>query len=205
MLLDLLLEKKCISCQKKGSFLCKTCQNNVDIYFFDKKNEDLYILFFLRYTIKNLLFSLKYKKNIQSAKFLSFLAKKNFRQLLNELNKKVDLVIPIPTTFEKKFIRGFNPIYEISKHLFPNKKILTNVLKIRQNNKNFLHFLNKQQREIFIKNNLFINKKQIQNIKNKKILIIDDIYTTGATVKTAKKLLKKHGAKKILILCISKS
>lgn len=51
------------------------------------------------------------------------------------------------------------------------------------------------------------NVYKIQNmdrIINKKILIVDDIFTTGATLNECSKLLKQAGAKKIDIFTIAK-
>ena len=41
-------------------------------------------------------------------------------------------------------------------------------------------------------------------IKNKKILIVDDVITTGASMKAAIKILKNNGAKKVKVLCLAK-
>ena len=42
------------------------------------------------------------------------------------------------------------------------------------------------------------------NIKGKKIILLDDIYTTGSTVNACAKLLKEKGAKTILVVTIAK-
>ena len=43
------------------------------------------------------------------------------------------------------------------------------------------------------------------NIRNKKIILLDDIYTTGATVNEISSKLKEAGAKEILVLIIAKN
>ena len=51
------------------------------------------------------------------------------------------------------------------------------------------------------------NVYKIQNVDkiiNKKILLVDDIYTTGATLNECSKLLKKAGAEKVDIFTIAK-
>lgn len=45
-----------------------------------------------------------------------------------------------------------------------------------------------------------VNEKEV---RDKRILIIDDISTTGATVETISKLLKKHGAESVLVLTVA--
>ena len=42
-------------------------------------------------------------------------------------------------------------------------------------------------------------------INNKNIILIDDVMTTGATISECKYILKKSGAKQIIVLTIAKS
>jgi predicted amidophosphoribosyltransferase len=43
-----------------------------------------------------------------------------------------------------------------------------------------------------------------EKIKNKRIVLFDDIYTTGSTVNEISRILKENGAKKILVITIAK-
>ncbi len=54
-----------------------------------------------------------------------------------------------------------------------------------------------------MKNSFKIKNKNI--IENKTILLVDDVYTTGATTQECKKILLENGAKKIIIVTIAKS
>ena len=62
--------------------------------------------------------------------------------------------------------------------------------------------LNKKQRIENAKNAYSINETEI--IKNKRILIFDDIFTTGSTANECAKILKKYTNKKIGVLTIAK-
>lgn len=48
-----------------------------------------------------------------------------------------------------------------------------------------------------------INQDKINKIKDKKIILLDDIYTTGATVNECSKVLKNAGAKEIAVVTIA--
>lgn len=62
--------------------------------------------------------------------------------------------------------------------------------------------LNQNERKENVKNVFEI--ENIKFIRNKNIIILDDIYTTGATVNEISKVLKNAGAKDILVLIIAK-
>ena len=62
--------------------------------------------------------------------------------------------------------------------------------------------LNKKEREQNVKNVYKIINRE--KIKNKNILLIDDIFTTGATANECSKLLKLGQAKKVDLLTIAK-
>lgn len=63
--------------------------------------------------------------------------------------------------------------------------------------------LNEKQREENVKNSFKIKNKDI--IKNKIVLLVDDVYTTGATTHECKKILLENGARKVIIATIAKS
>jgi competence protein ComFC len=50
-----------------------------------------------------------------------------------------------------------------------------------------------------------VNKKYRELVKGKKILLIDDVMTTGATLENSAKELKRRGAKEVLVLTIAKT
>jgi ComF family protein len=65
--------------------------------------------------------------------------------------------------------------------------------------------LKKKQRENNLKNAFALNEKYSNQVRGKNFLLIDDVTTTGATLENCAKVLKKHGAKKIVTLTIAKT
>jgi competence protein ComFC len=63
--------------------------------------------------------------------------------------------------------------------------------------------LSAKEREENVKNSFKVKNKEI--IKSKKILLLDDVYTTGATTEECKKILLENGAKKVIIVTLAKS
>ena len=122
-----------------------------------------------------------------------------------EILKKYDIIIIVPTSNQRKKERGYNQSELIAKEIsrITGIPIVRNIL-IKIKDTLPQSSLNKKQREENAKNVYkIINSKQLHN---KKILVIDDIYTTGSTVNECSKLLIQKGIQKsnIGILTIAK-
>ena len=126
-------------------------------------------------------------------------------------NKKVcgflqnyDIIIPVPMYRKKKNKRGYNQSELIAKEIarrLGNIEFKNDIL-IKIKNTPKQSSLNKEQRMINLKNVYKVHNELF--IKNKNVLIFDDIYTTGSTANECAKTLKEAGAKNIAILTIAK-
>ncbi len=103
----------------------------------------------------------------------------------------------------RKRQRGYNQSVLIARDLAKNIEGLKyeNVLKKTVNNKK-QSSLSKKERIENVKNVYEVKSREI--ILNKRVILFDDIYTTGATVNECKKVLKENGAKDVLILTLAK-
>lgn len=63
-----------------------------------------------------------------------------------------------------------------------------------------MYNLSKEQRNKILKNVFEITNNL--KIKNKNILLLDDIFTTGSTVNEISKLLKLEGANKVYVITL---
>ena len=117
--------------------------------------------------------------------------------------KKYDIIIPVPMHIKRKRKRGYNQTELIAKEIAKNIdiKLITNNL-VKTKNIKSQSKLSKRQRKENVKNVFELKRKD--DIKNKNILIFDDIYTTGSTVNECAKVLKNAGANKIGILTLAK-
>lgn len=105
-------------------------------------------------------------------------------------------MVPIPSFIEDDNKRGYNHVVEVFSTLgLEISKCLIKTKNIKQKE---LSFADRQK----IGNIIEFDKKF--DIKNKKVLLVDDIVTTGASMKAAVALMKKAGVKKIRILTIAK-
>ncbi|MDF2946829.1 MAG: late competence protein [Bacillales bacterium] len=104
--------------------------------------------------------------------------------------KKVDYIITIPLSTERSYERGFNQSEAIAK-IMDQKKTLK-VLKKNETNKQS----KKKKLERIHSENPFI-MTGVKSTIDKKVLIVDDIYTTGTTMYQISKILYEAGASEI--------
>ena len=113
----------------------------------------------------------------------------------------VDLAVPVPLHDERFKERGFNQTEKIFEEFLAKKNIpLKNIL-IRRRATPKLYKLGKAER-VKILSGAFAAVEKI-NLRGKKILIVDDIFTTGTTVSECAKVLKSLGAEKIFVMALA--
>ncbi len=113
------------------------------------------------------------------------------------------IIIPIPLHKSRLKWRGFNQSELIANELSKNIGLpaIANIL-IRVKKTKDQTQLSKEERISNIQNAFQI--KNPAEISGKNIILLDDVYTSGATMEAAAKTLKEGGAKKIIGLVIAK-
>lgn len=105
-------------------------------------------------------------------------------------------IVPIPSWKEDDEIRGFNHVVEIYKSLnLPIVNCLKKKEKFKQSS------LNKRERKN-VKDKLEIVNGSL--LRDKEILIVDDVMTTGSTVKAAIDLILEYQPKNIQVLILAR-
>lgn len=138
--------------------------------------------------------SIKYNKRFMNAKYLGKLIGENLGEQIRSWN--IDYICPVPLHPLRKADRGFNQSFYIgsgiSKKLrIPVKKNLVKRARYTETQTN----LTLKEREINISNAFRAKRKRI--IENKNFLIVDDVITTGATVRECGKALLGYGAGRV--------
>jgi competence protein ComFC len=210
-ILDLIFPKFCLGCKKEGTFLCEDCFSILEIStthqkFKGKNLADLYFpVDYENFLVKRLIQNFKYPPLIKELKKeLAFLIISHF--LL--LDKKPDfsdfILVPIPLSKKKLKWRGFNQAEEIAKELAEFLKIplISDCLIKTKETKDQVELSEKERKEN-VKGVFFIKNKE--KITGKNILLIDDVFTTGATMEEAARVLKEAGAEKIVGIVIARA
>ena len=107
------------------------------------------------------------------------------------------VVAPSPSSKAHDEARGFNHVYEIFACLgLPMLKLFEKTTDRKQTE---LNYFERQKVGEWIR---YVGPK---SLKGEKILLVDDVFTTGSTMKACLNLLKKHHPKKIRILVMAKT
>ncbi len=204
--LQFITQPKCKICsypfETAGSYeslnlICPHCLTKPPSY------DKVLTIFHYNQIIGKIISDLKYRdQTFISKKLASFLFTKFKLELEN-----IDIATVVPLHKNKIRKRKFNQSALIAKNLlkhFPQKKLLLNLIK-RSKDTKAQAFLRQKERRKNLKNAFILNENYQNLIKNQTILLIDDVMTTGTTLESCAKILKKHGAKKIIILTIAKT
>lgn len=205
-ILELIYPKTCGMCNKiSKSYICNKCKLKLKkilklnkINFNDKYFDSLTYLFRYEGNIRTMILEYKFKDKSYLYKFFSEIIVNNCN-----LKNKYDIILPVPIHKKRKLQRGYNQSELIAKDIAKNIDIEYSN-SVLQKVKNTLpqSSLNKSQR---INNVLgMYNITKPQYINDKKIILIDDIYTTGSTVNECSKILKKNGAVLVDVLTLAK-
>ena len=166
------------------------------------KIEKAYALLFFRKqgVTKNLIHDLKYKGNEEVGVFFG-----NWIGEIVAKNKEfstVDFIVPVPIHAKKKKIRGYNQVTKFGECLSMHLKVpLNEAILIRQSATKTQTLKSRFERFNDLESKF--SAKNTSIFKEKHILIIDDVITTGATLEAcAQELLKTPGIK-ISILTMS--
>ncbi len=123
----------------------------------------------------------------------------------HELLQQADYIAPIPLYWSRLVYRGYNQAAILSHKLSKKAKIVhAPDLLERKKRTPSQGNLTAKERDKNVSNAFKLNKKYHQLIHDKYILLIDDVLTSGATVRACAKVLKKSGAKQIDVLTLAR-
>ncbi|HNW71536.1 MAG TPA: ComF family protein [Candidatus Paceibacterota bacterium] len=208
-ILDIIFPSYCISCGKKGTDLCIKCLNDSPEAERESAKWIIPMYDYRHIPVKKAVWLLKYKNKKGIA---SIFAEVMYGRILEEIsdlslleNFQKPILIPIPLSPKRLRQRGFNQASLICEKL------------IKLNNTDFIlekdvllkpkdteHQALIKERNKRLKNIIgSFSVKNAEKIKNRNIILIDDVTTTGATLGEAKKVLREAGAKKVIAFTVA--
>lgn len=156
-------------------------------------------VFYYQGQVQGILYRYKYSNRRDYTEFLASEAARIYGDWVRRCG--IEAVIPVPLSKKKKRRRGYNQAEVFAKRFsqltglpFYAKQLARVRDTIPQKQ------LSVEER----KNNLKNAFKIVRNVVNlKKVLLVDDIYTTGSTIDAAASALKQAGVQDVYFLCIS--
>jgi ComF family protein len=153
---------------------------------------------------------LKYKEKIQLARPLGVLLFMAFCRYWNMAN--LNLIVPVPLHKRKLSSRGFNPsfflvnewalIVKSLNRALPAIPVAVDIL-VRKRWTESQTGLGRKERLQNIKNAFDVSDSS--KVKRKNILLVDDVYTTGATANECAKVLMRAGAARVDVLTLARA
>jgi len=169
--------------------ICLSCRNKTA-----KTYDRLWVIFPYSGIYRKLLHAYKFAKNLALASFFA-------RAVLDFIDENPVLhdavIVPVPPRPGKIRETGWDQVeYLVKQILLKSKKsVVCRCLKRRKSK--VQKRLNRKERLENMKGRIYLHKKPPQ-----KVLVIDDVITTGSTLEVCYEVLKKGGAEKVYGLCL---
>ena len=174
--------------------ICPRCYEDIKPTFTKFKVDDIEALSIYDYTprIQALLYQFKGCFDIELGEMFLERYRRELSIIFNGF-----VMVPIPSFKEDDEKREFNHVEEMFKFLkLKTIKLLTKTKSFKQALKNY------EDRKQIEK---YISLTEKPDLHNKKILIVDDVFTTGSTMRSAIKLIKELHPRCIKVLVMSKT
>ena len=229
--MNLLFPKYCINCRKLGDYICPNCFSFIS---FDQtaicpscnrqsinglthpKCQTKYgldgIFSTLSYKgiVKKLVYNFKYNpyladlKNLLAELFYEgLIQKEDFYNIYKKFSNKL-ILVPIPLYKSRQKARGYNQAEILAGELSKKFNIKTFPVLKRVKKTVSQVGLSKIDRRQNVKESFEVNENLKSAAKDYYIFLVDDVFTTGATLTEACKVLKRHGAKKVWGLTLAR-
>ncbi|MDB9315157.1 ComF family protein [Spirulina sp. CS-785/01] len=197
-LLRLILQGNCPLCDRTAEdLLCSSCLGKLE----DCRHPHPYqqgkyfgVLRWGRYdgVLKRAIATMKYENHPELAELLGDELGQLWLSTTTRPLPKMT-VVPLPMNPQKRAKRGFDQAELIARSFCDRTKLPCKpqgLLRARETQA--LFELNPQERKETLKNAFSLGKDFQKRLPRSPILLIDDIYTTGATVQEARRTLKRH-------------
>ena len=206
--LSLIYPNNCVVCDEelpdKMNKLCFNCSNDLHYTFFEKYSESTMAdeLFWGRIQLANVYSLLFYEKGNSTQTILHKIKYQEGQELgvlMGELTgdriyrmdwiKEVDGIVPIPLHSKKAFKRGFNQSLLIAKGFAERTELpIVNGLRRKRHHQSQTK-KSKEERYENVKSIFAVNELQLENKHH--LIIIDDVLTTGSTLESAARTIRK--------------
>lgn len=116
----------------------------------------------------------------------------------------LDLIVPVPMHKKKERKRGYNQAALLAKGIGRRMDVpFDGKLLMRDRRTKPMNKMNPQERRDNVKDAFTLSPEKVKIVRDKTILLVDDIFTTGSTLDECSRLLLEGGACKIYMACFA--
>lgn len=112
-----------------------------------------------------------------------------------------EVIVPVPTTKHRKRARGYNQAALLARHMGRTLGMPVQEALLREDERSPQMLLTALER----KENLYGLMRSDDSVRGKRVLLVDDVLTTGATVSEAARALLEAGAKSVGVIVAAKT
>lgn len=219
-LLDFLFPRHCAVCHKRLAVtddgVCTICNLHLPRTHFHENPTDnemarhywavipveratALFFYYAKSEASNIILNMKYRGKWDLAEIMGRLAANEC--LGSGFFEGIDVIVPIPTTRKRKMERGYNQAHLIAKGIsqITGIPIADDAVERAKYDGSQTH-KNADERQANVKG--VFKLKRAERIRNKHVLLVDDVMTTGATTKSCASELMKGGAKLFSIMAL---
>ena len=124
------------------------------------------------------------------------------QEKFNNIEEKINLIIPVPISNERRKVRGYNQSEILCNELMDTNKVRLDIL-VRPSDTPHQTGLDRKHRLKNLKDAFQVIDKS--KVVCKTILLVDDIYTTGSTLNECARTLKLAGASRVIGLVLARA
>jgi ComF family protein len=183
----------------------------------DIKNKKITTTALTDYTNNNVraaIYALKYNSNKHASELFAHMLrqclKKTFANInnhMNEMSSSPIFIVPIPLHKVRLRERGYNQVESVLNIaiLKEDNGFIYKDMLVRARNTISQTKLNKKERQNNMKDSFVLNDKYLKMIRDSHIILIDDVVTTGATLKAASNTLYATGVLSVRAIVLARS
>lgn len=232
LLLDTVFPPKCVFCtgilkQGTGLWICESCQKKIAridglcpkcIRLFDIEDglpichncrsanryyDAVITVYSYEGAVRRAILRYKFNNHPEYAHALSFYTAKAITDIGID-SSLIDFIVYIPADEGRKKHRGYNHVQLLAGHITKATGIpIREGVLIRRKSIPEQSRLTRKRRLINVKGAFGVDKDK--DIKGTRIILIDDVFTTGATTMEASRVLKRAGAEYVLVVTVAAS
>ena len=152
---------------------------------------------------RTIIYKMKLQANPYIARGLGKLMGERARQEEEQSGVLFDSLIPVPCTRKKKLQRGFNQAELLAEYAAKElKRPVLDALEKLSDTKS-ARMSSGSERRFLQNNNFAVKPDMISSVSGKRILLVDDVITTGSTADECARILKNSSAAYVAVLCFA--